>query len=216
MTLGVYACAAADAVAQVRQAVDLGVTRFLLLPPFYFKGVEDAGLYDWHAQVFAAVDPAARFILYHIPQVTQVPLSADLILRLAAAFPDRVVAVKDSAGIWDDTRVLIDSGRVPVLVGDERLLHRAAALGAAGSICGMANLHPERMIAIFETRAEDPALTSEVSVIVSHPVIPALKAAMVARTGNPDWAHLRAPLTPVAEAARAAIVAAGQAGASAA
>ncbi len=207
VTLGVCASAIADAVLQVEQGVQLGVTQFLLLPPFYFKGSEDQGLYDWHAQLFALADPRAKFILYHIPQLTQVPLSVDLVLRLSADFPGRVMAIKDSAGQWDNTRTLLDYGAIPVLVGDERLLHKAAAMGGAGSICGMANLYPERMRNLFDNHDEDADLSTMVTQIVSVPVIPALKQVMVAMTGNACWANLRAPLQPLSVADSAAITA---------
>ena len=207
MTLGLCATAIGDVVAQVSQGVDFGITGFLLLPPFYFKGLDDAGLFDWHATLFEASDPQARFILYHIPQVTQVPLSFDLVTRLRAAFPDRILAIKDSAGQWDNTRALLDSGEIPVLVGDERLLHKAAAMGGAGSICGMANLYPERMRTLFDTRTEDAALSSDVELIVSVSVIPALKQAMVARTGIAGWGNVRAPLRTLTGEANAAIAA---------
>lgn len=207
MTLGVCASAIADAQLQVEQGIALGVTQFLLLPPFYFKGSEDQGLYDWHAQLFALADPRAKFILYHIPQVTQVPLSVELVLRLCADFPDRIMAIKDSAGQWDNTKALLDAGTIPVLVGDERLLHKAAAMGGAGSICGMANLHTERMRRLFDTHDEDADLSSMVSLIVSVPVIPALKQVMVAMTGDASWANLRAPFRPLSSADSAAIAA---------
>ena len=183
------------------------MTQFLLLPPFYFKGCEDQGLYDWHAQLFALADPRAKFILYHIPQVTQVPLSVELVLRLCADFPNRIMAIKDSAGQWDNTKSLLDAGTIPVLVGDERLLHKAAAMGGAGSICGLANLHPERMRKLFDTHAEDADLSSMVTLIVSVPVIPALKQVMVSMTGNASWANLRAPLQPLSTADSAVIAA---------
>lgn len=207
MTVGICACALPDAVAQVKQALDFGVARFLLLPPFYFNGLGDGGLYDWHAALFAAADARAQFILYHIPQVTQVPLSLDLVLRLRRDFPDRVIAIKDSSGDWDNARSLLDSGAIPVLTGDERLLHRAAALGGAGSICGMANLAPARMRTLFERQQEDAALSADVSAIVSGPVVPAMKAALAAQTGNAAWTNLRAPLQPLDRAAGAAIAA---------
>ena len=207
MTLGVCASAIADAVSQVEQGIVFGVTRFLLLPPFYFKGCEDQGLYDWHAQLFALADPRAKFILYHIPQVTQVPLSVELVLRLRANFPEKIMAIKDSAGQWDNTRALLDAGAIPVLVGDERLLHKAAAIGGAGSICGMANLHTERMVRLFDTHAEDAELSNMVSVIVSVPVIPALKQVMVAMTGDASWANLRAPFRTLSSADSAVIAA---------
>ena len=207
ITLGVCASAIADAVLQIEQGVVLGVTQALLLPPFYFKGCEDQGLYDWHAQLFALADPRAKFILYHIPQVTQVPLSVELVLRLYADFSDRIMAIKDSAGQWDHTRALLDAAAIPVLVGDERLLHKAAAMGGAGSICGMANLHTERMVRVFNTHVEDADLSGRVSVIVSVPVIPALKQVMAAITGDASWANLRAPFRPLSSADSAVIAA---------
>lgn len=207
ITLGLAACSLADVSAQIAQASEFGITKFLLLPPFYFKDLTDDGLFDWHATLFESAEPSARFILYHIPQITQVPLSPDLINRLVTRFPERVMAVKDSAGQWENTRTLLEMGNIPVLVGDERLLHKAAALGATGSICGMANLHPARMCRLFETHVEDPALSSEVDLVVSMPVIPALKQAMVAMTGNADWAHLRAPLVALTGDAHSKITA---------
>lgn len=205
VTLGLCGSAVGDVAAQVAQGLSFGVNRFLLLPPFYFKGVDDGGLMDWHAELFARVDPRATFILYHIPQLTQIPLSIDLVLRLRAAFPDRVVAIKDSAGNWDNTKALLEGGDIAVLVGDERLLHKAAALGAAGSICGMANLYPQRLKTLFETQTQDAALSAEVDSVVSVPVVPALKLVMALRTGDASWGNLRAPLQPLTGAAQAVI-----------
>ncbi len=205
VTLGLCASAISDAAMQVQQGSALGITKFLLLPPFYFKGLDDEGLSDWHARLFEIAEPSARFILYHIPQITEVPLSFDLIMRLRKKFPDRVMALKDSAGQWDDTRAVLESNEIPVLVGDERLLHKAAAMGGAGSICGMANLYPNRLRRLFDTHSQDSDLSADVDLIVSHPVIPALKHAMVTMTGNPEWGNLRAPLRPLGPQAKAEI-----------
>lgn len=205
ITLGLCASAIGDVALQVQQGIGFGITRFLLTPPFYFKGLEDAGLFDWHEQVFGAADDRATFILYHIPQMTNVPLSLELTRSLRSAFPDQVVAIKDSAGHWEDTRQLLESGEIPVLVGDERLLHKAAAMGAAGSICGMANLHPRRMRMLFDTHVEDNALSAEVDAIVAGPVIPALKQAIASKTGDASWRNIRPPLHALQGKALAAI-----------
>ena len=205
MTLGLCASSISDVVMEVQHVVALGVTRFLLLPPFYFKDVEDDGLFEWHARLFEIVDPSARFIVYHIPQITHVPLSFNLVMRLRADFPDSVIALKDSSGQWDETRELLKSQKIPVLVGDERLLHKAAALGCAGSICGMANLYPKRIQTLFSTQTRDADLSSCVDLIVSHHVVPALKLAMMTVTGNPEWGYLRAPLRPLGPQAKTAI-----------
>lgn len=205
ITLGVCATALADALEQVAQGTRRGIQSFLLLPPFYFKGCSDDGLFAWHAELFARADPGARFILYHIPQVSGVGLSVDLVGRLIDHAPDRVRAIKDSSGDWETAAALIDLGKTTVLVGDERLLHRAVARGAGGAICGMANLYPERMVRIVETATEDPELSAEVSRIVAKPVIPALKAVLAARSAEPAWERMRPPLTPLGEAERATL-----------
>jgi 4-hydroxy-tetrahydrodipicolinate synthase len=204
--MGLCATSLGDVLAQIDQAIAGGVTTFLLLPPFYFPGPSDAGLFDWHAALFARADARARFILYHIPQVTAVPLSFDLVTGLRAAFPERVVAIKDSSGNWENGRRLLDHGGIPVMIGDERLLHRAVPLGAVGSICGMANLHPARMRALFDTAREDKALSHEVDVIVSCPFIPALKLIMAQTTGHAGWERVRSPLVALQDRQRADIL----------
>ena len=210
IVLGICATAVADTVDQVEEGMHHGIRDFLLLPPFYFKGNGDQGLYDWHMQVLDRTDPQARFILYHIPQVTGVGLTVDLVGRLAAAAPGRLIAIKDSSGDWDNAKALLDQGALQVLVGDERVLHKAMALGAGGAITGMANLYPERMKRLVETATEDPALSAEVTRIVSVPVIPALKAIMASRKDRPDWENLRAPLMALDDEGRARIFHAAQ------
>ena len=204
--IGLCATSLGDTLAQVSQALAHGITHFLLLPPFYFPGPTDAGLFDWHAQLFAQADPRAQFILYHIPQITAVPLSFDLVMRLKTAFPDRVLAIKDSSGNLENGRRMLEHGGIPVMIGDERLLHKAVALGAVGSICGMANLHPARMRTLFETGQEDTALSREVDLIVARPVIPALKLIMAKTTGHAGWERMRAPLAPLADVQRAEVI----------
>lgn len=209
MFIGLCATSLGDTLAQIDQALEFGIDTFLLLPPYYFPAPSDAGLRAWHETLFTRADARAKFILYHIPQITAVPLSFDLITGLRADFPNRVIAIKDSSGNWANAERLLTKGKIPVLVGDERLLHRALALGGAGSICGMANLHPARLRALFDTAAEDVALSRQVDAVVSGPVIPALKALMVQQTGHEGWAHLRAPLAPLGPDAQAAILAQG-------
>ncbi|MEM1164262.1 MAG: dihydrodipicolinate synthase family protein [Pseudomonadota bacterium] len=201
--LGVCANALADAQTQIAEGLTHGVTRFLVPPPFFFTGTHDQAIFDWYAALLARTDREAQVILYHIPQLTQVSLSPDLVARLAEHAPDRVIAVKDSSGDWESARALIETQGLPVLVGDERLLHRAVSLGGAGSICGVANLYPERLVRVVQTAAEDPWISRLVDRVVSVPVIPGLKALMAERTGNPVWERPRLPLSPLSPEDRA-------------
>ena len=61
--VGVAASAPEDAAAQANPLLDAGGRGLLLAPPFYFKGVDDEGLYAWFSRAIEAMHAAAR----HLP-----------------------------------------------------------------------------------------------------------------------------------------------------
>src|SRR5439155_4282528 len=101
MMPGTGCCAFADTVELTRHAMQLGCAGVLMLPPFYYKGVSDEGLFRSYAEVIERVgDRRLRIYLYNIPQVAQVPIGLPLIERLLAAYPGTVAGIKDSSGDW--------------------------------------------------------------------------------------------------------------------
>ena len=147
LVVGIAASSVEEAIAQGRAGLMLGCPSFLLAPPFYFKGAADEGLFDWFAAVLMGLGPkASNVILYHIPQVTSVGLSMDLVGQLKKAFPQQVTGVKDSSGDWENAQALLKHhSELHILIGDERLLAKAMTLGASGTICGLANIAPDLM-----------------------------------------------------------------------
>src|SRR5258706_3671484 len=96
---GTGCCALPDTVALTRHAVTAGCMGVLLLPPFYYKGVGDDGLFAGISELIQRVgDKRLRIYLYHIPPMASVGWSLKLIERLLAAFPGTVVGIKDSSG----------------------------------------------------------------------------------------------------------------------
>ncbi|TMA12976.1 MAG: dihydrodipicolinate synthase family protein, partial [Deltaproteobacteria bacterium] len=70
---GTGCCALPDTVRLSRKAARAGCAGVLMLPPFYYKGVTEEGLFRSFAQVIdRAAEPRLRVYLYHIPQVSQV------------------------------------------------------------------------------------------------------------------------------------------------
>ncbi|MEQ3626412.1 MAG: dihydrodipicolinate synthase family protein [Celeribacter sp.] len=188
-----------SAVAKAGEAFDRGITRLLLTPPFYFKGVSDDALFGWISGFVAQTAAhAPEIILYHIPQVTMIPLSPALIRRLKDAFPAEIYGVKDSAGDWDNTVQLLPWDDLAIMIGDERLLARAAPLGGAGSISGMANLFPERMAGLVHRAQPDADLDALVVDVITHPVTPMVKALVGRMRGDHGWSRTRLPLEPAA------------------
>jgi 4-hydroxy-tetrahydrodipicolinate synthase len=196
---GVSAASIGDAVEQIRMLSDTGCQRILLAPPFYFKGVRDDGLYEWFARVAEKVaHRPVRIILYHIPSVTQVSLTIDLIGRLKAVYPDLVMGVKDSGGEWAFTEKLLTShGDLAILVGDERHLAAGVRLGAKGAISGLANICPAEVLPLAEYGTSDSRIIDLVNEVLKYPVTPAIKALLALHRNDAGWVNVRPPLTRI-------------------
>jgi len=202
LVVGIAASSVEDAIAQGRAGLMLGCPSFLLAPPFYFKGAGDEGLFDWFAAVLTGLGPkASNVILYHIPQVTSVGLSMDLIDRLKKAFPRQVSGVKDSSGDWDNAQALLQRhGELHILIGDERLLARAMTLGASGAISGLLNIAPDLMQPLLDG-IEEPRVNAMVEQVLPYAVTAAVKALVGLRRNDPvAWSRMRAPLASLGEA----------------
>jgi 4-hydroxy-tetrahydrodipicolinate synthase len=208
-------CAALpDTIALTRHAMAVGCAGALVLPPFFFKDVTDEGLYaSYAALVDAIADSRLRLYLYHIPQVTAVPITAAVIERLRLAYPGIVAGLKDSAGDLVHSQAML--ARFPdlaVLVGHEPHLPSMLAAGGAGTICGVANLFPRRMRRLFDaagTRNEPDALaeiTRLLDILLDYPLLPAMKALQAELTGDDAWHAVRPPLARLPTTARSAML----------
>ncbi|MFL5234866.1 MAG: dihydrodipicolinate synthase family protein [Microvirga sp.] len=202
---GVIACSVEEAAESTRAALRRGAKAVLLAPPFYFRPVPDEAVFAWFAEVLGSVGEGLRdVILYHIPSLTGVSLSIELIARLRTAFPAAITGVKDSAADAQASMRLIEAhGDLAILVGDETYLGRACAAGAAGSICGLANLVPEAVIAVAASGRDDPRIQALVEAINRHPMIPMVKALVAHLRREPAFATASPPLpTPAAATVR--------------
>ena len=199
--VGVMASAPEDAAEQANPLLDAGGRGVLLAPPTYFKGVTDAGLYDWFARAIEAMRAPRGVFLYHLPSVTAVPLSIGLIGQLKAAFPGVVAGVKDSGGEWPYTeRLLAAHGDLHILVGDERLLARAVRHGGSGAINGFSNFCAPRLLPMVERGEEVPEVSALVDLLLGYPVTPAIKALVAHVSRDPEYRRTAPPLVDLPDA----------------
>ena len=204
MMPGTGACALDDAVALTRSAVKAGAGGVLVLPPFYYKGVSDDGLFAFFSELIERVgDTALRLYLYHIPPVAQVPLSLALIERLLDRYGAVVAGIKDSGGQWDHTAALIErfaARGFAVFAGSETFLLQTLRAGGVGCISATANVNPAAIAGLYAHRDDSNAHQRQESldqvrkVFAALPMIAAMKAAMAEATGLPGWRRLRPPL----------------------
>jgi len=202
---GTGLCAYQDTLELCRHAVELGCAAVMVLPPFFFSDAQDEGLYRYFSQLIEAIGTDVfKMCLYHIPQNTTVGISPALAARLNQAFPEVVVAYKDSSGKWENTRAVIEAAPgISVFPGSEAFMGDAIKLGGGGCISASCNSNPEAIRALYDLmHAGDwDGVETAMTPIKAHRqavqdggLITALKALKAHQTGDARWLNLRPPL----------------------
>ena len=201
---GTGCCALSDSIELTKRAVQAGVGGCLMLPPFYYKGVSDEGLYRNFATIIDAVaDERLRVYLYHIPPVSSTPISRVLVSRLLKSYPGIVAGMKDSSGDWKNTQAMIEEfgpQGFDVFAGSENFLLADLRAGGPGCITATANVNPTAIVQLCKTWRQADAddqqrkLDATRAAFAQFPLIPAMKAAIAWKTGRKDWVHVRPPL----------------------
>lgn len=208
MMPGTGACALSDTVELTRHSVNSGCAGVLMLPPFYYKGVSDEGLFRAFSYVIDSVaDTRLKVFLYHIPPVSGVGISCDLIERLLKAFPGTIAGIKDSSGDWANTEAMLQrfgSENFEIFAGSETFLLRTLRGGGAGCITATGNVNPAAIARLAKTWQDDDAdeqqraLDAVRSAFQRFPMIPAMKAAIAMASGDNNWSLVRPPLVELA------------------
>jgi 4-hydroxy-tetrahydrodipicolinate synthase len=179
------------------------------LPPFYYKGVSDEGIYAATAEVIERVaDERLRIYLYHIPQMAGAGYSLPLIERLISAYPQTIVGIKDSSGDWENTQSLLrEFPEFETFCVSEVFLLQALRLGGAGCITATGNANASgiaQLIGAWQSPEADSlqeGITKVRLAFQKHPVIPALKSILARVRSDPGWNILRPPLRPLSQGA---------------
>ena len=200
---GVGSCSIGDTVELTQHAVEAGSAGVLMLPPFYYKGVTEEGLFRYFSEVIERVASSRlKVYLYHIPPVSQVPITLALVERLVSRYPNTIAGLKDSSGEWANTAALIDAfGKdLAIYAGSEHFLLQTLRAGGAGCISATANVNPGPIAALARHWQNDSAEQHQAALskvrksFEGFAVIPALKAATAHYSADDEWCRLRPPL----------------------
>lgn len=216
---GTGAPASGDCVALTRAAVEAGYMNVLVLPPYYYKAPSDEGLYDYFARLVDGIGrDDLRVYLYHFPQMSAVPLSVALVLRLCKAYGPVIAGLKDSSGDLGQSRAFIEAtGGVAqgfdVYPSSEAMLWDGLAIGSAGVISGSTNAFgvlAQAALRSAEGAARDAAMArvkAARAVAGKYPLMAAMKQAEAWRAGDDGWTRMAPPLRPLNAEQRAALAA---------
>src|SRR5437588_12164798 len=182
-----------------------------MLPPFYYKGVSEEGLYRDFSEVVQRVgDALLRIYLYQIPPVGVVGITAGLVERLLKSYPNAIAGMKDSSGDWNNTRIFLDAfaqSGFDVFAGSESFLLANMRNGGIGTISATANVNPAAIHKLYtEWDTVDDAdhadqQQSKLNVLRGvfsnrkfPSMIAALKQAIAIYADDPAWRTVRPPL----------------------
>jgi 4-hydroxy-tetrahydrodipicolinate synthase len=189
-----------------RAAFDLGADGVVVLPPYYYRKVSDDGLFTWFSMVIQRAVPSGGALLgYHIPPVSGVALSLDLLSRLKDAYPDRFAGIKDSSADLQHAHEFGGrfGGDLLIMNGTDRLLSQALRAGASGCITALGNLFSPDLRRVWDAhqRGEidetaQSRLNAARAVSEKYPPAPPLLKLLLSRWhGFPLW-PVRPPLVP--------------------
>ena len=206
---GTGLCNFPDTVKISRHAIELGCKGVMTLPAFYFKDVTDEGLFQYYERLIDEINhPNLKIYLYHIPQVSGVGLSIPLVKKLRSIYPDIIVGIKDSSGVWENTEQLLSIDGLIVYPGAELPVIDAIKLGGPGCISATANFNPTNIARVIELSHDgkwDQAEEAHKDVkevrylFQDYSAIPAQKAMLAIKYKDDRWKNIRPPLVQISE-----------------
>ncbi len=199
LMVGTGAASVADAIALTRHAAELGFAGALVLPPFYYKGVPDDGLFAYVELIVqaSAAEPIPLY-LYHFPAQSGLPWHVKLVARLVETFGARIVGLKDSSG---DMAYAREAATVApgfkVFPSTEAVLMEARTGAFAGCISATANLNADLCARAWrggDTAALDAAVAIR-KLFDGKQLVPGVKALIAHIHDDAGWSRVQPPLS---------------------
>lgn len=209
LMVGTGCAALTDTVRLTQHALGLGCKRILMLPPFYYKGISDDGLYACYDETVQRIgDWSLQVYFYHFPKLSAVPITHKVIERLLARYPLTFKGLKDSSGDAESCAGYIKAfPDLAVFPGTETLMLDMLELGAAGCITATANINAPAIRGVWDAfkagdkqkQERQDGITALRQAIQVNPMIPVLKQVMAKARNNPAWRSVRPPLTTLSD-----------------
>jgi len=125
-----------DNIDLVKYAMEYDFRDFLIMPPAYYKGNTDEGVFEFYKKILAAI-PKAKIILYNFEKLSGYRFSAEAVTKLVKIFPENIIGCKDSSYNLFETLKLPNFLMFP---GSEAKLLKGLELGCSGCISAVTNV----------------------------------------------------------------------------
>ena len=189
-----------------RYADDLGYNIALVLPPYYYKPVNETGLVKWFSDLHKNLDTKKISIyFYNFPQMTGITIPVNVIKSLVEIYPKRFKGIKDSSGDLKYCASLVSaSTNLMVFPSSETTLQNAVSSGFAGCISATVNITAELCGRLWKDRKNpNTEIIKEIShvrgAITGPNLIPGVKYLIGKRCKNNIWENVLPPFVPLSD-----------------
>ena len=120
----------------IKYAMEYEFRDFLIMPPAYYKGNTDEGVFNFYSLIISAA-PKIKIVLYNFEKLSGYKFSADIVKKLVKTFPNNIIGCKDSS------YNLFENLRLPnflMFPGSEAKLLKGLELGCSGCISAVTNV----------------------------------------------------------------------------
>ena len=125
-----------DNINLIKYAIEYDFRDFLIMPPAYYKGNTEEGVFEFYKKIIAAT-PKAKIILYNFEKLSGYRFSAEAVTKLVKIFPENIIGCKDSSYNLFETLKLPNFLMFP---GSEAKLLKGLELGCSGCISAVTNV----------------------------------------------------------------------------
>ena len=120
----------------IKYAMEFDFKDFLIMPPAYYKGNTDEGVFNFYSQIIKAA-PKIKIILYNFEKLSGYKFSPESVTNLVKSFPENIIGCKDSSYNLFETLKLKNFLMFP---GSETKLLKGLKLGCSGCISAVTNV----------------------------------------------------------------------------
>jgi dihydrodipicolinate synthase/N-acetylneuraminate lyase len=171
---GVVQSHLAAARVEVEAAARLGASAALVAPPFYYP-IDQATVLAFYRQL--AKGSPLPILLYNIPQNTKVVAEPATVAALAAE--GTIAGIKDSSRDFEYFEgVCIATRGLPqfrIFTGSDSMLLPSLVMGAAGTICGSANVAPRWVVRVYDAFKRGDLMAARADQDSVHQLVMALR-----------------------------------------
>ena len=179
----------------IRYSMEYGFQTFLIMPPAYYKGNTDEGIYNFYSEIITKI-PKIKIILYNFEKLSGYLFNIKIVKKLVEIFPKQIIGCKDSSyNLFENLKI----PNFKIFPGSEAKLLNGLELGCSGCISAVTNVSHSLARKVFDDfenkkkQSVNEKLINVRQIFDKYPLISALHSLL--SINNKNFSYILPPLT---------------------